>query len=149
MSKELEAWQQVKDYLEFSLDRKTYCEAMRYTSTYDYLKPFIETVETALKNYEELTNKPVILYGRTHGQTKALIDMISKNYKEIKITNLDDEEKLKAFEIIKEKKVDISYLIICIEQNVEPLQFYNEIAKDLHNGELTQEEYELLKKVLL
>ena len=60
-------------------------------------------VEKALKNYEELKNKPIMLYGRTHGQTQELIDIICKNHKEVKITNLEDEEKLKALEILKNR----------------------------------------------
>lgn len=59
------------------------------------------------------------------------------------------EKELKALESIKEKKVDVNYLIICIEQKIKPLQFYNEYMKENNGMNLTQEEYDLLKEVLL
>lgn len=89
MSKELEA---LNDMLEYLLTYDEFNEKRHIHNA--------NIIETELKNYEELTNKPVILYGRTHGHTQALIDTICKNYKEIKITNLEDEKKLKALEII-------------------------------------------------
>ena len=104
---------------------------------------YLDIIETALKNYEELTNKPVMLYGSTHGHTKKLIDIICKNYKEVKITNLEDEKKLKVLEIIKEKKVDC--LLITISQTVMD---YNDMCEE-DNVNLTQEEYDLLKEVML
>ena len=58
-------------------------------------------------------------------------------------------EQLEAFEIIKKKQVDVHYLLICIEQNINPLQFYNEYMKEHNALCLTQEEYDLLKEVLL
>ena len=55
------------------------------------------------------------------------------------------EKELKAFEIIKEKKVDVFQLIISMKLN--DLNEYNKRhAEYLH---LTQEEYELLKEELL
>ena len=59
------------------------------------------------------------------------------------------EKELKALEIIKEKEVDVWYLMICIEQNIKHLQFYNEYMKELNGIKLTQEEFDLLKEVLL
>ncbi len=102
----------------------------------------IQAIETALKNYEELTSKPVILYGRTHGYTQSLIDYVCKNYKEVKITNLDDEKKLKAFEIIKDKKIDMGLL------NETPnVEEYNNWCSD--EAQLIPEEFDLLKEKLL
>ncbi len=127
-------------------DRKHY----EYETIRDLFPEYFAEIETALKNYEELTSKPIILYyGRTHGHTQALIDMVFKNFKEVKITNLEDETKLKALEIIKEKRVDVDYLITCIEQSINPLQFYNEYIKEFNGIELTQEEYDLLREKLL
>ena len=106
-------------------------------------------IETTLKDYQELLDKPCVLIGRNQGYTKALIDMISKNYKEIKITNLVDENKVKAFEIIKEKRVDITTLMDC--RNVEEFNRWVPIRShySYRPFELTQEEFELLKEVLL
>ena len=54
------------------------------------------------------------------------------------------EKSLKALEIIKKKRVNVSWFIHCQMFN-SPLMMYNE----LHDKrELTQEEYELLKEVL-
>ena len=58
-------------------------------------------------------------------------------------------EQLDALEIIKEKQVDVHYLLICIEQNIKPLQFYNEYMKEHNALCLTQEEFDLLKKTLI
>lgn len=58
-------------------------------------------------------------------------------------------EQLDALEIIKEKQVDVHYLLICIEQNINPLQFYNEYMKEHNALGLTQEEFDLLKKTLI
>lgn len=103
-----------------------------------------ELIENALKNYEELTNKPVMLYGRNHKKTQALIDTICKNYKEVKITNLEDEKKLKALKIIKEKEVDVGWF-----NRATSLYHYNMGMGIKSYGALSQEEYDLLKEVLL
>lgn len=92
MNKELRAFRKI-------------CRNLNSYEFTDEYKKNKKLIETTLKNYEELTSKPAILYGRTHGHTQALIDTICKNYKEVKITNLEDEKKLKALEIIKEKNV--------------------------------------------
>ena len=89
MSKELRAFRKI-------------CKNLNSYEFTDEYKKNKKLIETALKNYAELTNRPVILCGRTHGYTQALIDTICKNYKEVKITNLEDEKKLKVLEIIKE-----------------------------------------------
>ncbi len=87
MSKELQAFRKI-------------CKNLNSYEFTDEYKKNKKLIETALKNYEELTSKPMILCVRTHGYTQALIDTICKNYKEVKITNLEDEKKLKALEII-------------------------------------------------
>jgi hypothetical protein len=124
-------------------------ERLKNTPTYDnsLVKDFhpscCEIIETTLKNYEELTSKPVILCRRTHESSQALIDTICKNYKEVKVTNLEDEKKLKALEIVKEKKVDVQMLI-----DRKNLNEYNWCVHEQSRA-LTQEEYDLLKEVLL
>lgn len=127
MNKELAAWEKIKN---------------NYLLLNTFVGNEIEIIETALKNYVELTNKPVILYGRTHANTQALIDTICKNYKEVKIINLEDEKKLKALEIIKAKRVNLEYLKCC-----ENYKQYKTICS--YWNEITQEEFELLKGVLL
>ena len=131
MSKELRAFRKI-------------CKNLNSYEFTDEYKKNKKLIETALKNYAELTNKPVILYGRTHGHTQALIDTICKNYKEVKITNLEDENKVNALEIIKKKEVNVAALL-----ELDNLQQYNNYC-DMVGGckKLTQEEYDLLKKVL-
>lgn len=59
------------------------------------------------------------------------------------------KKSLEVLDIIKEKEVDVHYLLICIEQNINPLQFYNEYMKEHNALGLTQEEFDLLKKTLI
>ena len=134
MSKELQAFRKI-------------CKNLNSYEFTDEYKNNKKLIETALKNYEELTSKPIILYGRTHGNTQALIDTVCKNYKEVKITNLEDEEKVKAFEIIKKKRVDLEFLFE--EWEEENWEFAFENYNMNHEIELTQEEYDSLKKVMV
>lgn len=53
------------------------------------------------------------------------------------------EKKLKALEIIKEKRVDVGWLISC-----ENIKQYNGVIGTATHKLLTQEEYDLLKEVL-
>ncbi len=87
----------------------------------------IDIIRTALKNYAELTNKPVLYCGRTNEKTRAIIDAICKNYKEVKVTCLEDVKKLKAFEIIKK------YPRCSLQRYIA----FNELVKDGY--ELTKE----------
>lgn len=136
----LEAYKKISDYCEKWL---TFDEELKI-------------IETALKNYEELTSKPVILYGRTHGHTQALIDTICKNYKEVKITNLEDEKKLKAFEIIKEKEVNVQEFKNCLEEcwDYEMCEKYCQDNDEWeenppYSHSMKKEEFDLLREVLL
>lgn len=130
-----------------ALERIGKCDLHSEREDYYFLKNCYaneySVIETALKNYDELTTKPVILYGRAHGHTQKLIDTICKNYKEVKITNLEDEKKLKALEIIKARP----------EQLLDILETdnYNEYL-DLDyapNQYISEKEYDLLKEILL
>ena len=66
-----------------------------------------------------------------------------------KVKGLADYEtvkkELKALEIIKNKKVDVDYLDECIRTEAFHLSAYNFSSSQ----KLTQEEYDLLKEVLL
>ena len=55
------------------------------------------------------------------------------------------EKELKALEIIKEKRIDVNYLIYLLEENLEE-NYKKELI--LNDFDLTQEEYNLLKEVL-
>jgi len=65
---------------------------------------------------------------------------------------LKAQEQEKVLEIIKEKRVDLSYLRCCFEDN-QSVERYNEYIRNKtmvydHEEELTQEEFELLKRYL-
>jgi len=76
-----------------------------------------------------------------------------------KILNTDEfkciNKKLKSIEIIKEKRVDVSWLMKCFgfienSTNEEECDYYNNNYEAYRNSKpLTQEEYDLLKEVLL
>ena len=56
----------------------------------------------------------------------------------------DLQKKVKAFDVIKEKRVDVNWLLQCFTHTKE-LESYNQDRRH----KLTQEEFELLKEVLL
>lgn len=69
-------------------------------------------------------------YGHGKGSKKYIYEVLEKH--------------LKALEIIKEKRVDVGWLISC-----ENIKQYNGVIGTATHRLLTQEEYELLKEVLL
>ena len=163
MSKELEALQEVREQLIYY---KEYAKEKLPTKTKqidDECEEELNIIETTLKNYEELTSKPAIVCVERHGMAQALIGMFHKNFKEIKITSLEDQDKIKAFEIIKEKRVNAGNFIYWLKQKSRTYEdylqdFYQEQwylhYKDNNDDrckfyKLTQDEYELLKEVLL
>lgn len=136
MSKELTPLEHLEFIRNYEIDDEHRTLDMNYAC-----KQSLDIIETTLKNYEELTSKPVILCGRTHGYTCSLIDRICKNYKEIKITNLEDEKKIKALEIIKERKVNLEYIKCC-----DTYEQYCLICS--YANEITEEHFGLLKEML-
>ena len=151
MSKELSLLEKLQAIKEAFLDQNVSIE-------YKGKKvDFFKDIENALKNYQELIEKPCVLVGRTNGYTQAVIDTICKNHKEVKITYLDDQKKIKAFEIVNNKDIDIwllkncdydNYCRIrtkCLETNVGSMVDCDKPAIPLP----TKEEYDLLKEELL
>ena len=117
MSKELEALKNVIKYCEYQ-----YCDEELYI------------IETALNKLEGLEK----------------IYKVARDYEEELTKNRDywrDEaykKQLKALAIIKEKRVDVGWLISC-----ENIGQYNNVIGTATHKLLTQEEYDLLKEVLL
>ncbi len=142
MSKELEAFERIKNHT-LSYVGDTY---KTLTDSREMQVEDLDIIETALKNYEELTNKPVILYGKT----QALIDAICKAHKEVKVITIIDEKKIRAFDIIKKKRVNVLELCTCANYETY-LAFFNKWNWYGEYDEyiLTQEEYDLLREVLL
>lgn len=142
MSEELEALQEVRQQLIYYKEYAKEKLPTKVKQIDDSCEEELNLIETALKNYEELTNKPVVLYGRT----QAIIDTICKTHKEIKVINLIDKRKVKAFDTIKEKQVDV-YILLKTKSLDEYNEWYVGIQDDFMP--LTQDEYELLREVLL
>lgn len=134
MSKELRAFRKI-------------CRNLNSYEFTDEYKKNKKLIETTLKNYEELTSKPAILHGRTHGHTQALIDTICKNYKEVKVTNLEDEKQLKALETIREL-FDFDFALR-FPNNQPMLMITNKRTNEYWEIPIPKEKYDSLKKVLL
>lgn len=80
---------------------------------------------------------------------KEIIENALKRLEKIENSNVsvlreDISKQLKAFEIIKEKFVNITILMGC-----DNLEEYNKHPLTMRKGRLTQEEFNLLKEVLL
>lgn len=111
---------------------------------------------------QELLEKPYVLVVGTHGHAQALIDKMN-NYKDIKIANLEDENKVKALEIIKvlfkgraklytrddgiEKTIDKNGNYKKAPIGLYILEFW--VGDNHYEFHLHREEYDLLKEVLV
>jgi hypothetical protein len=98
---------------------------------------------------EDLKELHELAYG--NDETSWKIDEIRMS-SHIKATLLKAEKLEKAWEIVKEKRVDLPYLRCCIEDN-QNVERYNEYIRNKtmdydHEQELTQQEFDLLKEVL-
>ena len=155
MNKEFKALEKIANLPMTEQYKSDYKGGMTNCIVADNCGKEIKIIETALKRLEEIDNKPKVILGRTHGQTKSMIDYVCQNWKEVKITNLDDEKKLKAFEIIKKKNITPYEDVLQNGGYEDYLMFRNLCKQDLEENEilasklLTKEEYELLKEVLL
>lgn len=87
----------------------------------------LDIIETALKEKENIE--------------KTINELFSENGKVI--TTIDIKKKLKALEIIKKKRVDVNCFLIY------DLKRYNDFIAKNEFMKLTQEQYDLLKEVLL
>lgn len=136
MNKELEALQEVRQQLTYY---KEYAKEKLPTKAEQIdasCEDELNIIETALKDY---------------ATRKTLIETIDSGEMVFEERNVWEEKqkKIKAFEIIKDKKVDVGVFRFC-----ESANDYNRAIRINENGlihyvELTQEEYELLKEVLL
>lgn len=128
MNKELsplENWKEVKDYLNYCLyDIAEDCKALCYTSTSQFLQPYIDNVEAALTNYLKILPE-----------------------------HEDTTKKLKVLEIIKEKKVNIDNFLYRIKEDTDYEEYKmlceTYIILIFSKKELTKEEFDLLKEVLV
>ena len=105
-------------------------------------------VETALKNEYEEKFDLIKQVRELKDENASLKSFNSKLW----VERQDNEKKLKALEIIKEKRVDVCYFMNCRtleEYNDDVLGSYAYEKDDAEQRMLTQEEYDLLKEVLL
>ena len=133
----LEALKEVREYL--------------YGDVYAGVEKRLDLIENALKILEQLQ----IIIGAEKIEDLPKLALKTENAYYSSCYNLKEaEKKLKALEIIKEKKVDVNTLIFYLEKHNETgnidyaFDSYNEYAKDSDKPQLTQEEYELLKEEL-
>lgn len=109
---------------------------------YDLIK---EKMDKAIKQ-KRLFKDTSLTYSKRSGEVDAYNDVLHI----IESNQLLEEDKSKkALEIIKNKRVNVFWLMECISHYINALEKYNEevLCKDIDC--LTQEEYELLKEVLL
>ena len=129
MNKELEAFRELKEHIEYK-GGDFYCAN----------ESRLNIIETALKDYENLKEVHFIIHNGARSMNKQHTLKVLK--------------KLKALEIIKEKRVDVSWLMKCfgfIENSIneEECEYYNNNYEAYRNSKsLTQEEYNLLKEEL-
>lgn len=148
MSKELEASKSLK------IIKEMY---EHFVKTYRELEPKLmicekedfDIIETALKEYEFMKQTKIIVDDKkiSDDDLEKLKNqgIIVGNLEQSKIEPLFDNEtqnKLKALEIIKNKQVNVFVLL-----HIEDLETYNDMIGD--NRNLTQQEYDLLREVLL
>lgn len=122
MSKELEAWEKIKNIT------SSYEQGFHSQLKDDYVyEKEVAIIETALKDYERRL-------------------ALAKEYKDINNVG----KRLKAFEIIKEKDVDVVFVkrYKTVEEYNNAMDYISKNGGDFEEH-LTQEEFDLLKEVLL
>ena len=121
MSKELEAFAYIKDTM------------LEWTKGYE---EDLDLIETALKDYEQLKSRE----NNVLPNDKFIGDLGEHTRDEV-------AKKLKALEIIKEKRVDIALLLDC--DSIENYNYRVDEKWKQTTQRLTKAEYDLLKEVLL
>lgn len=132
-------------------------EELRYRITnfngkfhnYNELMGTIEAALLRLKGYENHTTFTMVNQINTlRDENDELRKRLNEMY-ELREQYHLDQTKLKALEIIKEKNVDITTLLDC--HNAKEYNRWNSIRSHYSHPpiDLTQEEYDLLKEVLL
>lgn len=135
MNKELKALQSLTEYL-----------------TGDYRDCFEELsiIGTALQDYETLKilnenqKHNIELLMEENKMLKQRIEKLDKMHSNALNKIANDRNKLKVLEIIKEKNTNVRGII-----NSPTLEYYIDHCMPRHSKEPTQEEYDLLKEVLL
>lgn len=129
MTKELEAFEDLKRQVG-NMPYTSYDNGLGNRTTFLIKDSAIfPLIENALKDYEKIKIEYREL--RTYHY-----DLLKENER----LHNQKIKKLKALEIIKKKKVNVRFLISC-----KTLKEYNDVISD----HLTQDEYDLLKEVLL
>lgn len=141
MNKELEALEEIKRlykwYTKYAYDAELDKEEIHSFAI----------IETALKEYEMMKQTKIIVADKkiSDDDLEKLMNQGMLTDLQCEIKPLFDEEtqkKLKALEIIKEKEVDMFIFL-----HSGDLETYNDMVED--NRKLTQEEFNLLREVLI
>lgn len=140
MSKELEALKEVKDFISDIQCGTCHSNAMRYTDSFIYLEQnAFSIIETALKRLEIYDNVEKKIEETTPNKCilndDGSIEIEGADYLML-VPKKEYQKKVKALKIIKEKKVDAAI-------------FFEKSNSVRHRKQLTQQEYDLLKEVLL
>ncbi len=139
MSKELEALQRIRKNL------TRYSDSDDKPYLYEQDKRDLDIIEAALKDYELMKQTKFIVNDKKINEDDVL-EQLKKGIitvNNLKIESLFDEEtqkKLKALEIIKEKRVNVHYLML--------YQSYIEYNDLFCKKQLTETEWNLLKECL-
>ena len=163
MGKELEALERIKNkeiLVDIEMTDTFYneCEDLHYS--FDIIETALKEKENTEKTINELfsDNGKVITTIDIKKQLKRLEELekafhtLSKEDEKTKKLLSLEIEKNRALEIIKDKRVDICYFMNCKtleEYNDDVLASYAYEENDAKQRMLTQEEYDLLKEVLL
>ena len=146
MSKELsplEAFAKVKDRLEI-WDCGEESNWEEYGTGYYECEEELGIIETALKDYQSHENV-LNEYGFTIADFREACFLL-KQFRESGF--LDVEKKDKALKIIIKKKVNVLMFVCYANSGKNGFKMYNQ-AMENEEWQLTQEEYDLLKEVLL
>ena len=114
-----------------------YCLGYAAEDVIAAIDALVENYETALKEYEM--------------EHTLRIRLENANYELVR-EKQENDKKLKALEIIKKKRLDVSFFMSRIEKNPEfysTAESMNKSILKITTEPLTQEEFKLLKEILL
>ena len=156
MSKELEALERIKKahyFVDFELEAKV---SEDYKEELDIIEKGLLFVEILKKTFKFGVEEQKI--GDTKLNWKIIAEKLTNEYdKQIRDFILKQcfPKELTALEIIKKKRVDCNTFMFYLEKHNETghidyaFDSYNDYAKDSDKPQITKEEYDLLKEVLL
>ena len=155
MSKELEKVNEIHNKVIYYADGTAVIESGYFNLLITYAKESLQRLESIDNSNpnEALECLEKVKGYRTGGINSVEVYLEeTKEYISIEQSLLKQQEQDKVIEILKKKRVDLSYLRCCFEDN-QSVHRYNEYIRNKtmdydHEEELTEEEYDLLKRWL-